>query len=123
MESIASQDWDGGGHAHFVGPRRYAILDEPARPFVGPPGPWLLYAGVLDQLVGGRQVGAFLTFVVEDSVYGLAGAFAGLDEVERRFRGSFYGRTIGAWRPVPDEVGANVAETVAWLLAQARSHG
>ena len=83
--------------------------------FEGPPGPWVLciawgeYAGLT----------AALTFVTSDHVYYWKG-FTTLADAKRHFEPTYFGRAVGDWRAVPDDVSTDRAQTIDWLLAQAR---
>jgi hypothetical protein len=114
------KSWDGGGHSHLVGEREYAILAEPQGDFEGPPGPWIMFL-VRETLsrISDPPVEAHLTFLTKDTVYTLRGRFENADQAKEHFGASYSERPIRDWTFVPDEVGRNRAETVAWLVSQA----
>jgi hypothetical protein len=117
MHGAGPRTWNGGGHSHLEGAREYAVLQEPAVQFEGPPGPWILFVA---RETLGRQPSApmkgYLTFTAEDKCYSLRGDFTTIEESRRHFGTEYHGRTIGAWNRIPDSVGRNRADTIAWLL-------
>ena len=46
-------------------------------------------------------------------------SFVDLESAKRYFGASYYGRGVGEWTPVPDEIGRSLAQTIAWLVARA----
>jgi hypothetical protein len=125
--SAAPWDWN----APVTGSRHYSILPEPADQVEGPPGPWILfvthrrdplYESIDPDYEGPR---AYLTFLSRNVVFGLdRDEASGSVEAEiARFDGGYYGRAVGDWQQVPEQVGSTMADTVAWLMDEARAPG
>jgi hypothetical protein len=114
-------DWAGVSHRSWseplYGPREYAILEQPAGNFEGPPGRWIILLAVGDDHPWGRRTAA-LTFLTLDRVF-YPPAFHTFADAKRHYEPSYYGRVVEEWREVPESVSRHRAETIAWLLKQA----
>jgi hypothetical protein len=116
MHGAGPRWWDGGGHSYLDGPREFATLAEPAGQSDGPPGPWILFVARDTGVRRSAPVEACLTFTTKDTCYSLHGEFATIDDAKRHFGATYEGRTIGEWKQIPESVGRDRAETIAWLL-------
>jgi hypothetical protein len=114
-----------GSWTHFAGPREYVPLLEPRERFEGPPGPWVLFLARDESMPGATShpIRGYLALVAVDAFYGIYDEFEDLEAAKLHFGSFYYGRAIGTWLPVPDDVGRTYKETVAWLLAQVGSMG
>jgi len=127
----------------LVGRREFAILAEPAEPFVGPPGPWVAFvvefSGLRKSTIDANPISdvveldewlmrleaqrspvesVCLMIPATRAIY-MASPDAtnsfeeGKAFIARRWR---YGRQLGEWFEVPSSVPWRRTETVAWLL-------